>query len=527
MTLSKFNCRFFLRANLRTIGCIATTGVVGLVTWCSPPSLFAQGAPPKVKFTVDAVKLSDDKARSAKEKEKNAELRGDKADLTALTEYYAGYVIPKLTEAVPAELNTRRREIEADLELISKNKNKAVRDSFNKKLNQLFTEVTKNKAYDPTTRITSMIVLTQLVREPAGKNPPVPDPDVLNELYRVLDPKKLSNPNERELDAMLYIAIKSLERYLRAQPTNPADGFPDNKQKAFVSRIAEHMTVQPPVPRLLEGHQKMMEQALQTMTLFATKSKGETQKLASETVLKFIVAVFNDDRSSEWLKEVACACLGQISPATLTPEEITKLENEIAKFAIQSLKDWRVKIAMSGSLAMSGGMGGMGGMGSMGGEGGYGSEGGMGMGGEGGYGGEGGMGGLGGMGGQPRANANVPPEVRNAKRIIHQRLERIHLALNGFPRKYPDANPLAKNPPKGLITLVSDTEKPKVQEAIEKLDKLQTDLSGQFGDLTSLSNGVRLNLREFRLACVEISGEAKEKVEDDAFNPLTNAGSGE
>lgn len=523
MTLSKFKFQFLSHAVLRTIGFVAAVGVVALVSWCSPPALYAQGAPAKGKFTVEPVKLSDDKARSAKEKEKTNELRGDKADLTAMTEYYGGYVIPKLTEAVPTEINARRREIESDLELISKNKSKAVRDSFNKKTYELFSAVAKNKAYDPITRITSMIVLTQLVREPAGKNPPVPEPDVLNDLYRILDPKKLSNPDERELDAVLYIAIKSLERYLRAQPTNPADGFPDNKQRAFVARIAEHMTVTPPVPRLLEGHQKMMEQALQTMTMFATKSKGETQKLASGSVLKFIVAVFNDERSSEWLKEVACACLGQITPSTLTPEETTKLENEISKFAISSLKDWRVKIAMSGSLASAGGMG-MGGMGGMLGGDGYGSEG---MGGEGGFGGEGGMGGMGGMGGQPKANVNLPPEVRNAKRIIHQRLERIHLALNGFPRKYPDSNPLAKSPPKGLITLVSDDEKPKVQEAIEKLDKLQVDLSGQYADLGSLSNGVRVNLREFRLACVEISGEAKEKAENDALNPFSNPGSGE
>ena len=515
MTLSKFKWQFIRRASFRTIGFVTLASV------CLPSTLIAQN---KTKFTAEAVKL-DDKAKSTKEKEKNAELRGDKAELTAVSEYYAGYVIPKLTEAVPAELNIRRREIETDIEQISKNKNKAVRDAFNKKIYELFSNVSKNKAYDPTTRITSMIVLTQLVREPAGKNPPVPDPDVLNDLYRVLDPKKLSNPNERELDAMLYIAIKSLERYLRAQPANPADGFPDNKQRAFVARIAEHMTMQPPVPRLVEGHQKMMEQALQTMTLFATKSKGETQKIASEAVVKFIVVVFNDDRSSEWLKEVACACLGQITPSNLTPEEISKLENEIAKFAIKSLKDWRMKIAMSGSLAMSGGMGGMGSMGGMGGSGdGYGSEG---MGGEGGYGGEGGMGGMGGMGGQPRANATQPPELRNARRMIHQRLERIHLALNGSPRKYPDSAPQAKNPPKGLITLVSDDEKPKVQDAIEKLDKLQGDLNGQFSDLSGLSAMVRANLRDFRLACVEISGEAKEKAENDALNPFSNPGSGQ
>jgi hypothetical protein len=155
---------------------------------------------------------------------------------------------------------------------------------------------------------------------------------------------------------------------------------------------------------------------------------------------------------------------------------------------------------------------------------GYGSEG---MGGEGGYGGEGGMGGMGGMGGQPRANATQPPELRNARRMIHQRLERIHLALNGSPRKYPDSAPQAKNPPKGLITLVSDDEKPKVQDAIEKLDKLQGDLNGQFSDLSGLSAMVRANLRDFRLACVEISGEAKEKAENDALNPFSNPGSGQ
>lgn len=515
MTLSKFNWLLVSQVKIQTIGFVV------LAFGWFPATLMAQ---PKTKFTVVPVKL-DDKSKSAKEKEKNAELKGDKVDLTAMSEFYTGFVIPKLSEAVPTELNARRRELESDIEIVGKNKNKAVLLAYNKKAYELLSTFAKNKSYDPTARITSMIVMTQLVREPAGRNPPVPDPDVLKDLYLVLDPKKLSDPKERELDAMIYIAIKSLERYLRAQPANPADGFSDKLRKAFVTRIAEIMTVNPPVPRLLDGHQKLMEQALVTMTLFATKSTGDTQKSASEAVTKFVMAVFNDQRSSEWLKEVSCACLGQITPSALTPEEVTKLENEIAKFAIKSLYDWRLKVAMSGSLGMGGGglMGGygggsgeMGGMGMMGGEG----SGGEGSGGDG-Y----GMGG--GMGGQPKANVTLPPEVRNAKRMIHQRLERIHLALNGSARKYPDSSPLAKSTPKGLITLVAEDEKFKVQDAIEKLDKLQLDVNSNVVDLTALSNAVRLNLRDFRLACVEISGEAKEKAENDALNPFSNAGSSE
>lgn len=136
MTLSKFKWQFIRRASFRTIGFVTLASV------CLPSTLIAQN---KTKFTAEAVKL-DDKAKSTKEKEKNAELRGDKAELTAVSEYYAGYVIPKLTEAVPAELNIRRREIETDIEQISKNKNKAVRDAFNKKIYELLSNVSKNKA---------------------------------------------------------------------------------------------------------------------------------------------------------------------------------------------------------------------------------------------------------------------------------------------------------------------------------------------------------------------------------------------
>ena len=91
MTLSKFKWQFIRRASFRTIGFVTLASV------CLPSTLIAQN---KTKFTAEAVKL-DDKAKSTKEKEKNAELRGDKAELTAVSEYYAGYVIPKLPRLCP------------------------------------------------------------------------------------------------------------------------------------------------------------------------------------------------------------------------------------------------------------------------------------------------------------------------------------------------------------------------------------------------------------------------------------------
>ena len=122
MTLSKFNWLLVSQVKIQTIGFVV------LAFGFFPATLMAQ---PKTKFTVVPVKL-DDKSKSAKEKEKNAELKGDKVDLTAMSEFYTGFVIPKLSEAVHTELNARRRELESDIEIFGKNKNKAVLLAYNK-----------------------------------------------------------------------------------------------------------------------------------------------------------------------------------------------------------------------------------------------------------------------------------------------------------------------------------------------------------------------------------------------------------
>ena len=175
--------------------------------------------------------------------------------------------------------------------------------------------------------------------------------------------------------------------------------------------------------------------------------------------------------------------------------------------------------------------GGGGGGGGKGGGGKGGGGGGKGGGGEGGGGGYGGYGGAGGKGGAAPKKTNPfedqPKEVKNARRIAHQRFEKIHLALNGnlndgHGRKtvttVTASQPSTPSEDKALISLIASNqkEKEKVSSLLTKIEKFQNDLNGEkIADLGSLTSAVRVSRRGILNACDLITGEKKEAVDAD------------
>lgn len=183
-----------------------------------------------------------------------------------------------------------------------------------------------------------------------------------------------------------------------------------------------------------------------------------------------------------------------------------------------------------GGMGMGSGGPGAGGMGRGSGGSGGDDEGGGSGGAAGGSGGRGGSGGPGGPGAQPRpVRPEKPKEVVNARRIAHQRFERIHHALNGAYVVAKKDQPGTKVPePAGLLPLLTEQEKKdKIKSLIEKIEAFQSDLNDEkIIDLTTLTAKVGKSSKELRLICVDISGEKKpEVVVDEGSNdPFGNQG---
>ncbi|XZE36240.1 hypothetical protein SH501x_001798 [Pirellulaceae bacterium SH501] len=474
-------------------------------------------------------------ASKSKSKQRRDELKaGTGLELTK--QYYSEYVIPLLTHAdieppkeqannefigKIAEVNALRKElIDDDINQAMSRASKDFRASYNRMLlGELYKVIRKDAGCSPTARVLTFHIATQLYSEPAGNSAAVTEPLVYNLIETALDPT--------ELDAIQYMALDTLERSLLVKPSDPKDAIPEDKRLKMVNQLAPLMTIVQPYHRLPEAHQKMMEQSLLTMTAFAISGdpKAESAKIATAKVASYFLEIIEDSRSSEWLKEIGCLCFGRLDlPAnTFTPEQTTKLSNEIAKFGLKSDKTWRTKVASSGPM----GAGGMGSGASGYGSGGYGSEmggypgGSGGPPGAGGYGSEGGEGGvMGGYGGSAApTRAPAPVDLKNARRMLNQRLERLHMALNGAPGVV--STQTAPRPERGLIVVVPEAEKYKIKYAIEKLEDVQKVLndSTKFSDLSALNTQLAMPMRELRLAYKDFSGE-QETTEDPNFSPF-------
>lgn len=449
-----------------------------------------------------AVKSDKEVAELAKERNKAKNAKAEKIDMAPIEKYYKDYLIPRLTQPNPEVINASRQEFLGDINGIQAGPAAAMR-TYNDRVIALLREVilSKDKRFAPETRINAIIIMCKLASSMTKDRQPISEPLIQPTLLSLIDPK--------EVDALSWIALSTVNKHLSERLVN------ENSRKQFFSAIKGFLEAPQPHRRSNDVHKYFTGLAIECLTkIAATEPEKEPAKEVTEYLGKLLVKLF-DTEESEWLLESACVGLGFVSPTTLTEEEVSKLEIGLTKFARTSLKDWKKRISMS-SGAMGGGYGAMGGYGGM--------EGGSMPGGSNspGYGGGAGtetgsgygMGGMGGKNEQKKQNPfeHQPKEVKNARRIAHQRFERIHLALNGSYRKpEKSADPAAAAPPepKGLVKLMgSNPRKDNILKLIEKIEDFQLSLNDEkIADLSSMTTLVGKAMKGLREVCVEIMGE--------------------
>lgn len=522
-------------------------GALSLTASCSvfDACVVAQEAPAQPAFKQKEVRLKSDKDIQEKTSEKNKARNGktDKFDLAPLDLFYNDYLIPLLASGSPEAINRARKEIVEDIETLEKNKELAAKFNlkFIPQMREIVFKGSDGRVYSPQSRLNAALLLVRLNESVNNNGVGKPEPKVLGSVKDLLE--------QKENDGLASIGLSALIRQLKANADPKTNVVSDENRTKFVQILQVHLTAPASLSRTPESQNYLTEQVLECLTEIAKfdPEKGAA-KLATAALSPALVKII-DAQESEWLVESALISLGSIKTVGLTPEDAVTLEKAIAKFTRQSIKDWRKRITSSGPSAGgvygAGGVGGemggygseMGGPGQMGGDGygagaggsGKGGGGGSGKGGssEGGYG-EMGMGGAGATIKKKNPFELQPKEVRNARRIAHQRFERIHLALNGamndgsggVRRTTSTAQPSAVTPAnsteeKALLSLISSNAKEKghVLALIAKVEQFQKDLNSEkIADLNSLTMTVRKSISDIRAACDAITGATKEEV---------------
>lgn len=502
------------------ISLVVQSSFFGAMALMSGPVLFeakvhAQAAPPAYKQR--EVKLKDSKAQQEKEKEKNKAKnpKAEKPDFGPIEEYYRDYLIPTLTQDNPELINKARKDILDDIESLEKNKELIGKFNtyFIKEMRDLALKGADGKSYSPSARINAAVLLGRLA----------PEPNIQRTILDFID--------QKEIDGVLSSGLSSLLKHIK----NPA--ITEQVRARFVQSLQTQLTSPAPVTRDAEAHNYLTTQVIECLTEIAKldtdkdKEKGPS-KLATAALTPALIKII-DEQKSEWLVETALTSFGTVKHASVSAEDAVVLEKAIAKFIKQSTKDWKKRVQNSGA---SGGGGDMGsGMGLSGPGGGGAPKGGKGAASSsGGDTGEGMSSGGGGSGGAPRAKKpfeDQPKEVKNARRIAHQRFEKIHLALNGMA-----LNPVVQKRPvtdekekekmkteKALLAFIPATEKEKLTKLLDKIDLFQKDLNDEkISDLNTLMSTVKKSLDAVRAECDEILGEKKEVITEKDEDILGN-----
>lgn len=460
--------------------------------------------------TIDASVCND-----AKTKEKNERLKPESFDIAAIEAYYKDCLFARLSQPNAEQMNKARTEIFNDIELIERRakQNPEMLVEYNKmilrQVKEILSKDAEGKGYHPTTRVLGVVVAGRVNRQPVSNaGPGLGDPSATKLLLDLLDPK------ENESDGMVAAALSYLQRHWTS-PGLDAAGL-ERAQAQFLSHIQAHMSKPKPTNRAKKEDEYIKELMIENLTAIAT-GKGDAAKQAAPMLIALTLPAMKEPKkTSEWLIEKALWSFGQVKHAELKPEDIQTIQKGALEYTKASLDGWTARCDKT-SAASGGGYMGMGGGGPMGGPGGgaggLGLSGGPGLGSEDG-GGAGGPPGLGGAGGPPGFGGTTtkknnvfedqPKEVRNARRILQQRLERIHYGLTGTGRKGTSDPAEAK----GLASLADEATKTKLLEVVAKVEALQDELNKD--TLTSLDlvkSSTRRPIFDLKQAIAAIVGD--------------------
>lgn len=474
---------------------------------------YSQEAPAAAFRTksIDASVCNDSKT-----KEKNERLKPEAFDIAAIEAYYKDCLFARLSQPNADQMNKARAEIFADIELVERRakQNPEMLVEYNKmilrQVKEILSKDAEGKVYHPTTRVLGVVVAGRVNRQPASNaGPGLGDPSATKLLLDLLDPK------ENESDGMVAAALSYLQRHWTS-PGLDAAGL-ERAQAQFLSHIQAHMSKPKPTNRAKKEDEYIKELMIENLTAVAT-GKGDAAKQAAPMLIALTLPAMKEPKkTSEWLIEKALWSFGQVKHSDLKPEDIQTIQKGALEYTKASLDGWTARCDKTSAASGGGymGMGGGGPMGGPGGAGGLGLSGGPGLGSDEGGGGAGGPPGLGGgaggppgFGGTTSKKSNVfedqPKEVRNARRILQQRLERIHYGLTGTGRKGASDPAEAK----GLTSLADEASKTKLLEVVAKVEALQDELNKD--TLTSLDvvkSSTRRPIFDLKQAIASIIGD--------------------
>jgi len=442
------------------------TFAILLGTVFAPSALGQEAAPaaaaPQYKVKTIDPELCNDK----RTKEKGDLLSLEKFDAGALDSYYRECLFVRLTQLDAESMNRARSELMFDIETAER-KLKGSAESiseFNRvlvrNLKEIISKDQEGKSYHPSARIIAAVAAARLNRQAAtSQSGGLADPEGTKILVALLSPT--------ENDGMVATSLSHLPRHW--QWPGMDESTLESARVKFVANVQAFLAAQKPSARGAEEDSYLKELMIENLTIIAN-SKGESAKQALPVLMSLILPAIKDGKTeSEWLVEKSMWSLGQLNLKDQPPEGFTTAEKGAVQFVQASLDSWNKRCNQTSSSTAGGYMG-MGGK-----AGGPGGRGGApGLGGGGSIGGDDGGGppGFGGAAAKPKnAFEDQPKEVRNARRILQQRLERVHVGLNGFGKKSTEPST------RGLINLLPDTEKGKIQEVLRKIEALQESLN--------------------------------------------------
>lgn len=498
---------------------LSIVSLVALVASCST-YLPAHGQEAESKYRV----LPPDPAGEKRRKEKDDLLNPEKMDLAGIEAYYKENLLPRLLQSNAGAMNDARTELFNDIEVMERKSrgNLKTLEDYNKMLARILLDVINGKDKDgksahPSSRIIAAVIAGRLNRQPtSSQSGGLPDPEGTKILLRIFVPT--------ENDGMVAASLTHLPRHWTWQGMDA--NTMELARKKFVSNAEAFLGAQKPAARGSEEEAYLRELMIENLSIIAN-GESESAKAAKPVLLSLIKPALQKYKSeSEWLVETAVQCFGQTAKPELSAEELVELETSTIKFLQASLRSWNRRCAQT--TAAAGGYPGMGGGGpGMPGGGGPGLPGGAGGGGGGSGSDDGEGGGLGPGRGAPNppkpknAFEEQPKEVRVARRILQQRLEKIHYGLDGFGKAHD-----GKDSTKGLIVIADAGRTDKIKSVIKAIESLQKALNDdKIKDLNSLVNSTRLYVNALQSACEAIVGsDGQVDLPVDAGNSDANNG---
>ncbi|MFN6129377.1 MAG: hypothetical protein ACK5AC_15560 [Planctomycetota bacterium] len=465
--------------------CLVTSTIGG---WLAQ-SAIGQDAEPRYRT------LPLDPAGEKRKKEKDDLFNPEKFNVAGIEAYYRENLLPRLLQENAASMNEARVELIADIEKVE-NKGKSnpkMLEDYNKMLARILLDVISTKDQNgklahPSARIVAAVVAGRMNRQTSNSSGGLPEPEATKILLRIFAPT--------ENDGLVAAALTHLPRHW-VWPGMDATKM-EQARKRFVTNAETFLAAQKPGARGQEEESYLRELLVENLTIIAN-GESESAKAARPLLISLLKPALQKYKSeSEWLVETAIQSFGQIDKPELTPEEITDFETQTIKFLQASLRSWNRRCAQT-NYSLSG-LGGKFAGGGMGGEPGGDTPDGGGAGGKPG-------GGGGGRFGQP-GNQNKknpfdeqPKEVKVARRILQQRLEKIHYGLNGYGKTN------ASTPTKGLVVVVEEGRKAKLNDVIEAIEAVQKALNDEkVSELGQLISTTRTSISALQTACEAIVG---------------------